>query len=162
MKFIRTIPILALALLLPGLAGAQQAPGRHPAYLHALTDLRDAHWVLSHPRDGFLEERERHASEDIRRAIEEVQRAAVYDGKNVYDHPPEDAYPDAVSRLRRVSDLLRKARADVAQDEDNPSVRDVQFHAVEHIDSAIRLTESVMVDRERMHDYDRDRDRDRR
>jgi hypothetical protein len=159
MNLVRTLPMLAFALLVPMLASAQPAPGRHPAYLHAATDLRDAHWILTHPRDGFLEERERHASEDLRRAIDEVQRAAYYDGKNVYDHPPQDTYPDAASRLRRVSEILRKARADVAQEEDNPSVRDLQFHAVEHIDSAIRLTESVMMDRERMRDYERDRDR---
>jgi hypothetical protein len=157
----------ALALALPTLTPAQaQVPppppgyGHHPAYLHALTDLRDARWFLTHPRDGDLEERERHAVGEIDRAIDLIQRAAYYDGKNVYDHPREDTYPDARGRLRRVSELLRKARADVAQDEDNLQVRDMQLHAVERIDESIRLTESVMVDRERGgemrdHDYDR-------
>jgi hypothetical protein len=168
-----TLSAAALALALPLLAPAQaQVPppppgyGHHPAYLHALTDLHDAHWFLEHPRDGVLEERERHAIVEIDRAIDLVQRAAYYDGKNVYEHPSEDARADVRGRLRRVSELLRKARDDVAQDEDNYQVRELQMHAVERIDEAIRLAESVMIDRERFmeqreHDRDRDHDRDR-
>lgn len=160
---------LALPLAAPAQAQAQVPPppppgyGHHPAYLHALTDLRDARWYLSHPRAAALEERERHAIAEIDRAIDLVQRAAYYDGKNVYEHPQEDAVIDARGRLRRVSELLRTARADVAQDEDNLQVRDAQIHAVERIDEAIRLAESVMIDRERyleMREHDRDRDRE--
>jgi hypothetical protein len=164
----------ALALALPLVAPVQaQVPpppppgyGHHPAYLHALTDLRDARWYLAHPRDYELEERERHAIAEIDRAIDFVQRAAYYDGKNVYEHPREDTYPDARGRLRRVSELLRKARQDVAQDEDNYQVRELQMHAIERIDESIRLAESVMIDRERAgemrgHDHDRDREYDR-
>jgi len=161
----------ALALALPLVAPAQaQVPppppppgyGHHPAYLHALTDLRDARWYLDHPRKYALEERERHAIAEVDRAIDLVQRAAYYDGKDVYEHPREDAGIDARGRLRRVSELLRKARADVAQDEDNLQVRELQIHAVERIDEAIRLAESVMLDRERYNEMrDRDHDRDR-
>jgi hypothetical protein len=168
MKIRSLVPLLALVLAFPLLAQAQPAPGRHPAYLHALTDLRDARWFLGHVPDGYIGEREQHAMGEIDRAIEAVQRAAYYDGKNVYEHPRADAYPDARGRLRRVSELLRKAREDVAQQEDNYQVRELQSHAVAHIDDAIRLAESVMMDRERMrdqehdHEHDRDRDADRR
>jgi hypothetical protein len=161
----------ALLLALPSLtpAQAQEPPpppgyGHHPAYLHALTDLRDARWFIEHRPDGVLEERERHALGEIDRAIDLVQRAAYYDGKNVYEHPRSDTYPDARGRLRRASELLRKAREDVAQNEENLQVREMQMHAVERIDESIRLTESVMIDRERygdMHERDRDHDRDR-
>ncbi len=160
------LPAVLLSLALPLLAGAAGAqapvPGHHPAYLQALTDLRDARWFLAHPRDGApLEERERHAVVEIDRAIEQVQRAAYYDGKDVYEHPREDAYPDARGRLRRVSGLLRKSRDDVAEPEDNYQVRDLQRHAVERIDEAIRITESVMVERERARERYRDREEDR-
>ena len=156
-----------LALVLPLLAttAGAQAPGHHPAYLHALTDLRDARWFIEHRRDGELEDRERHALGEIDRAIEIVQRAAYYDGKNIYEHPRDSDYPDARGRLRRASELLRRARADVALEEDNPQARELQRHGVERIDEAIRLTESVMVDRERGfygREHDRDRDYDRR
>jgi|GEM_PF-236840 len=159
-----------LALSLPVIAEAQvPGPGHHPAYLHALTDLRDARWFLEHGPEPMVSDRERDAIAQVNRAIEIVQRAAFLDGKDVYEHPRADAYPDAPSRLRRVSELLRKAREDVAEPEDNPQGRELQFHAVEHIDGAIRLAESVMIDRERWrehdadreHDHDREHDRDR-
>ena len=158
----------ALLLTYPLLAPAQaQVPppppdyGQHPAYLHALTDLHDARWYIENRPEGLpLEERERHAIAEIDRAIDLVQRAAYYDGKNVYEHPRADAYPDARGRLRRASELLRKAREDVAQNEENLQVRDIQVHAVERIDESIRLAESVMVDRERYGDHDHDRDHD--
>ena len=167
-----TLAAAALALALPLLASVAQAqaPGRHPAYLHGLADLRDARWFIEHRPDGELEERERHALAEIDRAIDLVQRAAYYDGKNVYEHPRADSYPDARGRLRRASALLRSAREDIAQEEDNNQVRDLQVHGVERIDEAIRLTESVMVDRERAremyeheheHDHDHDHDRER-
>jgi len=159
MKMRLVIPALALAIAMPLQGQAQtQAPGRHPAYLHALTDLHDARWYLEHRPGGPMEEREFRAIGEIDRAIEEVQRAAYYDGKNVYEHPRDDTYPDAAGRLRRVSDLLRKARDDVAQEEDNLSIRDVQYRAVQHIDNAIRIAESIMVDRERMRGYDHEHD----
>ncbi len=153
---------LGLGLCL-ALATAAQVPpaGHHPAYLHALTDLRDARWFLENAPEGMASDRERHAMAEIDRAIEIVERAAYYDGKNVYEHPRADAYPDARSRLRRVSELLRKAREDVAEPEENERVRQMQFHAVERIDEAIRLAELVMVERERARDHERDRERDR-
>ena len=144
---------LTLALGLPILAHAQGVPDHHPAYLHALTDLNDARWYLAHAPDGYVDERERRAIEQVDRAIDQVRRAAYYDGKDVYDRPREDVYSDPRGRLRRISELLRKARADVAQPEDNLNVRDFQYHAVERIDNAIRLAESVMLERE--HQYDR-------
>jgi hypothetical protein len=161
MKKLRYAIPLAFALAMPMLAHAQGAPGRHPAYLHALSDLHDARWFLGHGPEGFpVDERERRAIEQIDRAIDEVRRAAYYDGKDLYERPREDAYPDARGRLRRVSELLRKARSDVAMPEDNLNVRDFQYHAVERIDNAIRLAEGAMLDRERARDYERDRDRD--
>lgn len=168
-RLIVSAAALMVAIPLVAPAQAQMPPppppgyGHHPAYLHALTDLRDARWYLNHPRDSELEERERHAIAEVDRAIDLVQRTAYYDGKNIYEHPREDAAIDARGRLRRVSELLRKARADVAQDEDNLQVRELQIHAVERIDEAIRLAESVMVDRERyyeMREHDRDRSRE--
>jgi len=153
MKLQISLPAIVLAMMLPLLAQAQ-APGRHPAYLHALTDLHDARWFLEHRPGGPMEERERHAIFEIDRAIEEIRRAAYYDGKNVYEHPPEDVYPEAGGRLRHVSELLRKARDDVAQPEDNVQLRDLQYRAVEHIDNAIRVAESIMIDRERARAYE--------
>jgi hypothetical protein len=154
--------VLGTGLAVPLLTPAQaDIPGRHPAYLHALDQLRDARWFLEHRPGPPLEERERQAIFEIDRAIEEVRRAAYYDGKDVYRHPREDEYPGGRERYRRISELLRMARDDVAREEDNVQVRDMQFRAVGHIDNAIRAAESVMVERERQREWEREHDRDR-
>jgi hypothetical protein len=54
-------PLLAgflLALTLPFAANAD-LPGKHPAYLHALTDLRAARWMVEHrPGDAAVSAQE--------------------------------------------------------------------------------------------------------
>jgi hypothetical protein len=149
--------LLALLLVaLAPLAARADTPGDHPRYLHALTDLRDAYWFLGHPREGALEGREQHALEEISRAIGIVERAASWDGKNVREHKPEDVNVEGMGgRLRKVSALLRAARADIARDEDNFAARVLQFQAVERIDESIQIVEGVMVERERMTDEHR-------
>ena len=152
-----TLTVLFAGALAPGLSDAD-IPGRHPSYLHALTDLRDAHWVLGHPGSGGLEEREQHALAELSQAIEEVQRAAAYDGKNLYEHPREDVASEGIpQRLRRVSVLLRRAREDVAQEEDNYGVREIQLRAIARIDESIRIVEGEMIERERAEVMERER-----
>ena len=149
--------VLLVCALAPGISGAD-TPGHHPGYLHALTDLRDAHWVLGHPGSGGLEEREQHALAELGQAIEEVQRAAADDGKNLYEHPREDVASEGIAqRLRRVSVLLRRAREDVAQEEDNYGVRAIQLRAVARIDESIRIVEGEMIERERAEVMERER-----
>jgi hypothetical protein len=143
------LALAALSALLVSPARAE-APGEHPRYLSALADLRDAQWFLSHPREGAIEEREHHALEEIQRATGIVERAAAWDGKNPGERRPDDVDVERLGgRLRKVSALLRAARDDVAREEDNFAARVLQYRAVEHIDGAIRLVESVMIDRER-------------
>ena len=67
-------------------------PGRHPAYLHALTDLRHARAHLENlAPTHHMDKEEEHAIDEIDKAIEEIKRAAIDDGKNLNDHPPVDA-----------------------------------------------------------------------
>ncbi len=74
-------------------AGAADLPGRHPAYLHALTDLRDARWNLEHRAgDAAVSAQEDVAIVETDRAIQEAKTAAMEDGKNIEDHPHEDAH----------------------------------------------------------------------
>ena len=59
----------ALAALAPQIVSAQQLPGKHPGYLHALSDLRAARWFLFHqPGDAKV-----YADEDV--AITETRVA---------------------------------------------------------------------------------------
>lgn len=121
------------------------APTAHPAYLHALTDLRNARWNLAR-RGGDPNMRwdEHFAIEAVDRAIAEIKRAAIDDGKNLEDHPPLDAKEPWAGRLHKAVDALRAARNDVNQEEDNAYAQGLKARAMHHIDEAIRLTEAGM------------------
>ena len=68
----KILTVLGGLLLLPLLANAD-LPGKHPAYLHALTDLRAARWMLEHrPGDAAVSANEDAAINEIDTAIREI------------------------------------------------------------------------------------------
>jgi hypothetical protein len=151
MKTKLCVSILLAAMIAP-LAGRADLRGRHPAFLRALTDLRDARWNLEHRSgDSAARSNEDAATAEIDRAINDITRAAVDDGKNVHQHPRVDAHLDRASRLHNVLELLHRARTDVSGEETNPEVREVRRRAFEHIDAAIQSTERALHDLEHHH-----------
>jgi hypothetical protein len=137
--------LLLLVLFCAGCVVAQ--PSRHPAYLHALTDLRTARWMLDHrPGDAAVSVHEDEAVVEIDRAIAEIKRAAIDDGKNVHDHPSVDVPTDYRGRLHRAAELLRKVRADTYREEDNPSAVGLRDRAIAHVDAALHATERAIHD----------------
>jgi hypothetical protein len=137
----------ALLLLAALLAGCVSQPSKHPAYLHALSDLRTARWMLEHrPGDAAVSAHESEAISEIDRAIEELRRAAIDDGKNIHDHPVADVPTDNRGRLHKAAELLRKVRADTYREEDNPSARGLRDRALGHVDSALHATERAIHD----------------
>ena len=150
MKFApRRLAALVAAPLVLAAAGCVVAPPppppHHPAYLHALTDLRDARWNLEHrPGDASVSEQEDVAIVEIDRAIGDAKVAAMQDGKDLYQHPPEDARLDFRGRLHHADELLRKARNDVAQAESNGAAVDLRNRVLGHIDVAIQATERAI------------------
>src|SRR5271157_748718 len=121
-------------------------PGRHPAYLHALTDLRHARAHLENlAPTHHMDKEEEHAINEIDKAIEEIKRAAIDDGKNLNDHPPVDARMDRAGRFHRAMELLDKAHNDIAREEDDPSVRGLRDRALHHIDEAHRIVDHLIV-----------------
>ena len=139
---------LALAASFVSLgASAADMPGKHPAYLHALTDLRDARWNLEHRAgDAAVSAQEDVAIVETDRAIQEAKTAAMEDGKNIEDHPHEDAHIDRAGRLHHALELLNKAKNDVAREEDNPETRDLRNRIVQHTDLAIEATRHAIHD----------------
>ena len=118
MKFNRLRAALVAAPFVLAATGCVVAPppppAHHPAYLHALTDLRDARWNLEHrPGDAAVSAQEDVAIVEIDRAINDAKVAAAEDGKNIHQHPPEDAHLDSRARLHHADELLHKARNDV-------------------------------------------------
>jgi tetratricopeptide (TPR) repeat protein len=131
--------LLAVLLFVPAYVSTAAEPGReHPAYLHALTDLRAARANLQRPDGGELREQEKKAIHEIEDAIAEIKKAAIEDGKDINEHPPVDAHLEWGGRLRQALELLDKAHNDVARDEDNGFAQGLQQRALEHIDKAHR------------------------
>ncbi len=139
--FTKSIVLLALAIGAPLAASAAQLPGEHPGYLHALTDLRAARWFLYHqPGDSRVSSNEDVAIIEIDKAIQEIKRAAIEDGKDLNDHPSVDT-GEYGSKLLRSIETLKKARADISGEEDNPDARELRHRAFEHIDRAIQAAQ---------------------
>ncbi|HUI59358.1 MAG TPA: hypothetical protein VLX90_04010 [Steroidobacteraceae bacterium] len=128
-------------------AALADLPGKHPHYLHALSDLRAARWMLEHrPGDAAVSAQEDVAITEIDAAIGEIKRAAIDDGKDIHDHAGVDAPPDRPGRLHKAMELLREAHGDVAREEDDPMTRGLRNRAVGHIDGAVRATEGALRD----------------
>jgi hypothetical protein len=119
----------------------------HPAYLHALSDLRNARANLEHRGgDAAMKWDERNAVGQIDRAMADIKQAALDDGKQLQDHPPIDAHEPRSGRLHRALAALQAARADVSQEEDNAFANGLRGRGLHDIDEAIRFTEEGIVE----------------
>jgi hypothetical protein len=128
---------------------AADTPGAHPAYLHALTDLRHAraHLNVNTP-NARVDADETLAIGEIDAAIREIQDAAIDDGKNLNDHPPVDEHWTRSDRLRRAMELLDGAHHDIDQHESDGYARGLKKRALHHIDEARRaLHHAIEVER---------------
>jgi hypothetical protein len=117
----------------------------HPYYLHALSDLRAARWMIEHrPGNWDRTVDEVEAVKQIDAAINEMKIAAIDDGKDIMDHPAVDEYNDHNGRLHEAVDFLRKARKNISRDEDNQFAQGLQGRAYMHIDAAIGATKRAI------------------
>jgi hypothetical protein len=140
---------LLLLLALP-LAANADLPGKHPYYLHALSDLRTARWMLEHrPGDAAVSAQEDVAITEIDKTIGEIKKAAIDDGKDIHDHPQVDAPADHPGRLHKSLELLRKVHSDIDREEDDPMTRGLKDRAVHHLDEAIHANEHAIKDVEK-------------
>ena len=143
LKLSHSLAALALALAAPLAAQAQQLPGKHPGYLHALSDLRAARDMLfRQPGDARVSAAEDVAIREIEDALGEIRKASIDDGKNLNDHPPVDTQEHG-SKLLRAIETLKAAKNDVSGEEDNPQVRELRHHTMDHINHAIQQAEKA-------------------
>lgn len=127
---------VALAFLLPTVSQELLAQARHPHYLHALSDLRDARAHLERPNGGALQQQESDAIHDIDEAIREIKHASIDDGKNINDHAAVDAHMPWQGRLHRAHELIGRAIGDCSKEEDDPATRGLQARILEHLHKA--------------------------
>jgi len=139
-----------LALIALPFAANADLPGKHPYYLHALSDLRAARWLIEHrPGDAHVSAHEDLAIHAIDDTIGELKRASIDDGKDLHDHPAVDAPNDHPGRLHRAVEILKKTHSDVDREEDDPTARGLKHRALHHIDEAIHQTEDALKDIEK-------------
>jgi len=145
MRTARHCTLLLFVVAVCAVQGFADEPGRHPAYLHALSDLRHARAHLeSLAATHHMDKEEEHAINEIDKAIDEIKHAAIDDGKNLNDHPPVDAGLDRTGRFRRAQELLDKAHNDIAREEDDSSVRGLRDRALHHIDEAHHIVDKLI------------------
>jgi len=150
MKYILLGAAATLSLLASSLALADEA-GRHPHYIHALSDMRAAQWQIDHrrPEDGEVREDEQVASDEIAIAIRCINDAAARDGKDLGFQPPPDAPLAYGGRLRAAIDLLRAAHNDLAMPEDDPMARGQQRAGLLRVDAALHAAQRAIGASER-------------
>lgn len=148
MKFCKTLILsaIALAALAIGSAPAHaQGPGGHPAYLHALSDLRLMRAYLDRmtPNERVDDESQR-AIEEIDAAIREIREAAIVDGKDLRDHAPIDARISPSNRFRKAREAGDAAWHDLDREEDNGFARGLKHRALDHIDRANHIVDHIL------------------
>ena len=112
---ILTLGLIGLAVAIAPVVVNAQMPGRHPAYLHARSDLRAAQFLLRVREEPNVTRHLVQADHEVEAAVLEIDHAAVLDHKDLDDHPHVDMNFDRLGRFRRTVELLREARADLAR-----------------------------------------------
>jgi hypothetical protein len=137
---------IILATLSFAALGLADTPGRHPAYLHARTDLRRAERLMEAREEPNVMRDLQAATHETHEAIREMDEAAIWDRKDVNDSPPVDTYPDRPGRFRAIGQFLYSAKRDIEHEEDNPAARAWRDRALRHLDEAIRLVRRAARD----------------
>jgi hypothetical protein len=104
--------------------------------MHALQDLRFARALLEQGEWQRVRPDRERAVKEIDRAIEELRRAAMDDGRNPNQHPPIEPGWQPHDRLQRSLEALDRARDAISREEDNPDAREWRNRAYRHIDAA--------------------------
>ena len=135
------------ATSLPKTMTAQQVPGPHPKYIHALSDLRAArHFLHDNWAWAPVKADDDAAIREIDAAINEIKMAAIDDGKGLNDPFSVDTSTSPHDRFRKADELLFAAHNDIARAEDVPESRGLRNRALMHIDHAhdiVKRTEST-------------------
>jgi hypothetical protein len=117
-------------------AQATPAHAQFPAYLHAISDLRSARVYLQQDTRPQFEGHRHHAIEQIDKAIDDMKKAAVDDGKNPWHTPPPQSGGNPGAPIHTALRLLDEAHNDVGRGADSPENRGLQMRSLKHIDEA--------------------------
>jgi hypothetical protein len=121
-------------------------PAIHPAYLHAISDLRYARALLYREDWRPVMHDQRAAVEEIDHAIGEAKNAAIDDGKNPNDHPPIDRGLGWEGRFRKAMELLNSAEHDLSEAETNGAAAGWRNAALANVQHAKGFVNKAMRD----------------
>ncbi len=138
--------MIGAAMLLTAALSFGDTPGRHPAYLHARTDLRRAELLMAWPEQPNVRRDLAAAAHEAHEAIRAMDAAALWDRKFLADNPPVDTYPDRPGRFRAIAQFLFSAKRDIEREEDNPAARAWRDGALHHINESLRLVRRAARD----------------
>ncbi len=139
---------MVLTVGMMAVTGAQRmqadVPGPHPAYLHALSDLRAArHYLHDNWAWEPVRRDDNEAIREIDAAISEIKRAAIDDGKGLDDPFPIDTHLSPHDRFRKANELLWSAHRDLSHAEDVPQSRGLRDRAIGHVDRAHQIVDQA-------------------
>jgi hypothetical protein len=148
MKFSKTQIVavfFATVLTLGAMPSHAQEPGRHPAYLHALSDLRLMRAYLDRltPSER-IDAESQHAIDEIDAAIHGIKLASIDDGRDLRDHVAVDARITPANRFRKAREAGNTAWAGVNHAEDNDFARGLKHRALDHIESANHIVDHII------------------
>ena len=133
-----------IAAVVPMTMQAQEVPGPHPHYLHALSDLRAARHYLNDSWAWDPVRRDDNAAiREIDAAINEIKRASIDDGKGLNDPFTIDTHLSPHDRFRKANELLWSAHNDLSKAEDVPEARGLRNRAIGHVDAAHQIVDAA-------------------
>ena len=142
LKPLTTVVFAMLALVL--FAPAKLATAQAPAYLHAISDLRQARdYVGTDNRPtfrGHLSE----AANQITAAIKDLKVVVIDEGKNPDWTPPPQSTGDANGPVHAALRLLQEARDDVSRGRDAPENAGLRERSLDHIERARHELQSII------------------
>jgi tetratricopeptide (TPR) repeat protein len=137
--------ISAADKIIEGIVHETHQAAEHPAYLHALSDLRFARAHLEKfSQSEAVNEQELHAIAEIDDAIKEIKAASIDDGKNLKDHPVIDAALKKTDRYHKALELLEKASQDIRRKEEDKAAQELQRRALFHIGGAEKAVHEAL------------------
>ncbi|AXC15316.1 hypothetical protein ACPOL_6072 [Acidisarcina polymorpha] len=142
---IQWIVVCGLVFAGAGASAPAQMPGHHPAYLHALRNLREARSLLqTNFGNPVHAQAAAQALNEIEHAINDLKNSAGADGKALQDVPPSNRNLPPAGRFHQVADLLRAAHNDVSGAESDPAAIQNRDGAERRIDSASAIIARVL------------------
>ncbi|HEY1985033.1 MAG TPA: hypothetical protein VGG85_06475 [Terracidiphilus sp.] len=144
-KTVFIVVVLCLTFSMGTARSHAQIVARHPAYLHALGDLRVMRAYLDQMTSNErLDEESQRAISEIDAAIREIRKAAAASHTALQLRSSVDVRVESSDRFHRAHDAGTSVWLVLDREEGNRSARGAKHRAIEHVERASRIIEEIM------------------